>query len=188
MLTIKLAKVAVLAFILGVIDVACINLRSFSIPWKSQPEPISFTMVEDSQYNFHVHCPITPEVAKKYHSDFIQNIEELAKTPLYVLYMNNDVRQGPAYNNTVGMIVDQVDYKLFYCGWARPWNGTCKYDARHVCSIPAPMFYLPVYEAITIAWINNITGYDMELAEETDGCYVKGPKVMTCELEAKIID
>ena len=77
--------------------------------------------------------------------------------------MNNKVSKGPAYNNTLGMIIDQTDYKLFYCGWARPWNGTCA-DAKHICSIPGPAFYLPVYEEVTIAWIYNLTGYDMELA------------------------
>jgi hypothetical protein len=54
----NMTNIAILAIILGVIGVTGINLKSFNIPWKPHPQPVEFTMVEDSEYNFHVYCPI----------------------------------------------------------------------------------------------------------------------------------
>jgi hypothetical protein len=60
---------------------------------------------------------------------------------LYIVYVQARDVTSTFWDSATSQYITQTKAGLYYCGLAREWLGTCK-DARLVCSIPGPMFYL----------------------------------------------
>jgi hypothetical protein len=75
---------------------------------------------------------------------------------------------------------------LGYCGSARLWNETDCRNSKLVCTIPGPMFYLPVGQQIDIIWVNAINGTGLNWSEADGNCYDPNSTASHCSLEAKL--
>jgi hypothetical protein len=149
-------------------------------------EAINFMTFQDKDFNFHVYCPIdTPTANKDYQAYF--GVSNTANTSsLYVVYIQAKNVTTSTVDPITNEIINTTDIGLYYCGLAREWSGTCQ-NAQLICTAPGPMFYLPVDQEVTIAWVNNISSNGIEW-NDNDGCYSPDSTDMDCLTDAKIQD
>ena len=74
---------------------------------------------------------------------------------------------------------------MSYCGYARLMNETDCSNGQLLCSIPGPMFYVPVKREINVVWINDINGTGLNWDEVDFNCYMNISNDRECTVNAK---
>jgi hypothetical protein len=74
---------------------------------------------------------------------------------------------------------------MSYCGWAKLLNEIDCSNANFVCTIPGPMFYIPVGRETQVIWVNQINGPNLDWSFSQDNCYDLTNNDSTCNQMAK---
>jgi hypothetical protein len=112
-----------------------------------------------SQFEFPVYCPVNKLPAEQrktinetlpVNSDwdlrFLTDQQKGEEIDQYVIYTQMRQETGSSSSS-----------KLFYCSWVTTWeNKTDCSNAKHICSVPGPIFYVEKDKPVEVAWVYNL--------------------------------
>lgn len=83
-------------------------------------EAVNFMYFENTNFNFHVYCPIDSPTASGYYQSYFGYTYNAANTSnLYVVYVQAKNVTTSVTDPSTGAITNNTDLGLFYCGLAR---------------------------------------------------------------------
>lgn len=117
---------SLLVFISGAIGMSTAALVLYLVIIGGNQEAIPFLTFKDTDFNFHVYCPIdTPNAYKYFQSYYGYAYDNTNSSSFYVVYMQARNVTTTTRDPVTGQTINQTDLGLYYCGLAREWLGTC---------------------------------------------------------------